>query len=152
MRISFDNWRVVIGRKRPVTYVTLDAERIQLMDRTMQCRHAPTNLMKLATVLLLGLLIRGSVRAADVTLIDFADFTQTCYFWKYQDETSKIDVMHGFLMGIEAAKVTRQFWPVQFRISAVISELDLRCAEPQNQDKKIPEMMSIIATEINSKR
>jgi len=108
--------------------------------------------MKIAIVLLVALVIPGLVRAADVTLIDFGDFTQTCYFWKYQDETSKIDVMHGFLMGIEAAKVTRQFWPIQFRIGAVISELDLRCAEPENQDKKIPEMMAIIAAEQNARR
>ena len=120
--------------------------------RTMQiCPLNQRNLMKKATVLLVGLVIPGLVRAADVTLIDFAGFTQTCYFWKYQDETSKIDVMHGFLMGIEAAKVTRQFWPVQFRLSAVISELDLRCAEPENQDKKIPEMMAIIAAEPNAR-
>ena len=76
--------------------------------------------MKLAIVLLLGLLIAGSVRAADVTLIDFANFTQTCYFWKYQDETSKVDVLHGFLMGIEAANVTRQFWPVGLRIGGYL--------------------------------
>ena len=108
--------------------------------------------MKLTTVLLLGLLVAGSVKAAEVTLFDFVNFTQTCYFWKYQDRSSKTEVMHGFLMGIEAAKATRQFWPGQLRIGAVISELDLRCPEPENQDKKIPEMMSVIAAELNVAR
>ena len=52
--------------------------------------------MKIASVLLVGLVIPGLVRAADVTLIDFGDFTQTCYFWKYQDEHFK-DRCHAWL-------------------------------------------------------
>ena len=74
----------------------------------------------------------------------------------------KHGIMFGFLIGIQASDAVnrkigsdgtaRQLWPQGYRVGGVVLEMDTRCAERDNRDRTITEVMFMIAMELNDKR
>ncbi len=111
--------------------------------------------MKLAIVLLLGLLIVRPLQAAETD-------TDSCANWNNFSVPMKHGIMFGFLIGIQASDsvnrkiasdgTVRQLWPQGYRVGSVVLELDRRCDGRDNLERTITEVMFMIAMELNDKR
>ena len=111
--------------------------------------------MKLASILLLGLLIASRLQAAETD-------TDSCANWNNFSVAMKHGIMFGFLIGIQASDAVNrkigsdgaatQLWPQGYRVGGVVLELDTRCAGSDNLERTITEVMFMIAMELNDKR
>lgn len=111
--------------------------------------------MKLVIVVVLGLLIATRLQAAEPD-------TDSCVNWNNFSVPMKHGIMFGFLIGIQASDAVnrkigsdgtaRQLWPQGYRVGGVVLEMDTRCAERDNRDRTITEVMFMIAMELNDKR